>query len=72
MEKSLDQIIKQLTDQFQNGDYQSIINQVENNQKKLNDFLDSFLKTDMVLDENILSKNEYEKALEGKRHFRDA
>ena len=35
MEKSLDKIIKQLTDQFQNGDYQSIINQVENNQKKL-------------------------------------
>ena len=36
------------------------------------DFLDSFLKTDMVLDENILSKYEYEKALAGKTHFRDA
>ena len=37
----------------------------------LNEFLDSMLKVDMVLDENILSKHEYEKALKGKRHFRD-
>ena len=27
--------------------------------------------TDMVLDENILSKDEYEKALKGKNPFRD-
>ena len=46
--------------------------EVRNNQKKLNSFLDSILKTEMVLDENILSKNEYEKALSGKKHFRDA
>jgi len=25
----------------------------------------------MTLDENILSKDEYEKAIAGKRHFRD-
>ena len=31
----------------------------------------SLYKTDMALDENILSKDEYEKALAGKRHFRD-
>ena len=34
-------------------------------------FIDSLCKTDMQLDENILSKDEYEKALSGKRHFRD-
>ncbi len=34
-------------------------------------FIDALCKTDMVLDENILSKDEYEKALAGKRHFRD-
>ena len=55
-----------------NVDYHYLDQEVRNNQKRLNDFLDSFLKTDMVLDENILSKNEYEKALEGKTHFRDA
>jgi hypothetical protein len=31
----------------------------------------SLCKTDMMLDENILSRDEYEKALAGKRHFRD-
>ena len=55
-----------------NVDYHYLDQEVRNNQKRLNDFLDSFLKTDMVLDENILSKNEYEKALAGKTHFRDS
>jgi hypothetical protein len=30
------------------------------------------LKTDMVLDENILSKDEYEKAVKGKKHWKEA
>jgi predicted transcriptional regulator YheO len=34
-------------------------------------FIKSLCKTDMKLDENILSKDEYQKALAGKRHFRD-
>jgi hypothetical protein len=34
-------------------------------------FINSLCKTDMTLDENILSKDEYAKALVGKRHFRD-
>jgi len=34
-------------------------------------FFDALLRTDMVLDENILSKDEYERARQGKRHFRD-
>jgi predicted transcriptional regulator YheO len=36
-----------------------------------NAFLDALCKTDMQLDENILSKAEYDKAMAGKRHFRD-
>ena len=34
-------------------------------------FIKLLCKTDMKLDENILSKDEYQKALAGKRHFRD-
>jgi predicted transcriptional regulator YheO len=34
-------------------------------------FLDALLRTEMQLDENILSKDEYDKALQGRRHFRD-
>jgi class 3 adenylate cyclase len=34
-------------------------------------FIDNLLKTDMVLDENILSKDEYRAAVNGKRHFLD-
>ncbi|HSM32259.1 MAG TPA: PAS domain-containing protein [Woeseiaceae bacterium] len=37
----------------------------------LDSFFRSLCKTDMQLDENILSKDEYENALAGKRHFRD-
>jgi predicted transcriptional regulator YheO len=45
--------------------------EVRNDKAKLDAFIDSLCKTDMILDENILSKDEYEKALAGKRHFRD-
>jgi YheO-like PAS domain len=34
-------------------------------------FFASLCKTDMVLDENILSEDEFRKAQKGKRHFRD-
>ncbi len=34
-------------------------------------FIRSLCRTDMTLDENILSRNEYQRALAGKRHFRD-
>ena len=36
-----------------------------------NSFLSSICRTEMVLDENILSSLEHEKAEKGKRHFRD-
>ncbi len=38
---------------------------------QLGSFIESLCKTDMKLDENILSKDEYRKAIAGKRHFRD-
>lgn len=38
---------------------------------QLKRFIGSLCKTDMKLDENILSKDEYQKALAGKTHFRD-
>lgn len=54
-----------------NVDVNYLSEEVRNDEKKLNAFIDSLCKTDMTLDENILSKDEYEKALAGKRHFRD-
>jgi predicted transcriptional regulator YheO len=54
-----------------NVDYHYLNDEVRNNPATLNVFLDALVKTDMVLDENILSKDEYEKALAGKKHFRD-
>ncbi len=44
---------------------------VKNDEATLDAFISALCKTDMTLDENILSKDEYEKAMSGKRHFRD-
>jgi len=41
------------------------------NSEHFDEFINSLCKTEMQLDENILSKAEYAKALVGKRHFRD-
>ncbi|WP_053976984.1 PAS domain-containing protein [Mangrovimonas xylaniphaga] len=54
-----------------NIDYNYINDEVRHNPKIMNSFLDSIIRTDMVLNENILSKSEFQKAQEGKRHFRD-
>lgn len=54
-----------------NVDYHYINEEVRRDEKKLNSFINSICKTDMILDENILSEDEYKKALAGKRHFRD-
>jgi len=54
-----------------NVDANYLDGEVRNDKAKLDAFIDALCKTDMVLDENILSKDEYEKALAGKRHFRD-
>ena len=54
-----------------NVDYHYINEEVRRDEKKLNSFINSICKTDMILDENILSEDEYKNALAGKRHFRD-
>ena len=40
-------------------------------QKRIEDWFRNFLRVDMQLDENILSKDEYAAAQKGKRHFKD-
>jgi hypothetical protein len=54
-----------------NVDYRYLDEVVRNHADARNAFLDALLRTDMQLDENILSKDEYGKALQGRRHFRD-
>lgn len=52
-----------------NIDVNYISDVVLKQQEKLAEFFRNYCKTDMHLDENILSKEEYEKALKGKRHW---
>lgn len=54
-----------------NVDFRYLDEVVRNDSGKRDLFLDAILRTDMMLDENILSKDEYENAKKGKRHFRD-
>jgi predicted transcriptional regulator YheO len=54
-----------------NVDVNYLNEEVRENPANLDAFINALCKTDMILDENILSKDEYEKALAGKRHFRD-
>ena len=39
--------------------------------ERVQEFLRNYCRTDMQLEENILSRDEYQKALQGKKHFRD-
>ena len=39
---------------------------------KMANFIQTIARTEMQLDENILSRDEYAKALKGKRHFKDS
>jgi predicted transcriptional regulator YheO len=55
-----------------NIDVNYITEEVMKSQENVERFFRNFCKTDMVLDENILGKEEYEKALKGKRHWRQA
>jgi len=40
--------------------------------ERMTEFLRQYCHTDIKLDENILSKDEYRRAQAGKKHFRDA
>ena len=54
-----------------NVDANYITEEVLKDQQRIEMWFRNFLRTDIQLDENILSKDEYVKALKGKRHFKD-
>lgn len=54
-----------------NVDTNYISNVIKNDNDMQTKFFEALCRTDMQLNENILSKLEYEKAKNGKKHFRD-
>lgn len=54
-----------------NVDVNYLTDEVLSASEKVAAFFQTFSRTDMQLDENILSRDEYAKALKGKRHFKD-
>ena len=54
-----------------NIDANYLTEEVLQKQERIETWFKNFLRTDMQLDENILSKDEYAKAIKGKRHFKD-
>ena len=54
-----------------NIDANYITEEVLRDRQRIEAWFRNFIRTDMQLDENILSKDEYAKALKGKRHFKD-
>jgi predicted transcriptional regulator YheO len=54
-----------------NVDANYLTEEVTRDTQTMINFFQTFCCTDMQLDENILSRDEYAKALKGKRHFKD-
>src|SRR6266403_644398 len=54
-----------------NIDANYITEEVMSSKERIEGFFKNLCRTDMQLDENILSKDEYAKALKGKRHFKN-
>src|SRR5881398_1916011 len=54
-----------------NIDANYIMEEVLRDRQRIEAWFANFCRTDMQLEENILSKDEYAKALKGKRHFKD-
>src|ERR1041384_2011109 len=54
-----------------NIDTNYITEEVLKDRQRIETWFQNFLRKDMELDENILSKDEYAKAQKGKRHFKD-
>ena len=54
-----------------NVDVNYLTEEVMKDRDRIEAWFRNFCRTDMQLDENILSKDEYAKALKGKRHFKD-
>ncbi len=55
-----------------NVDANYLTEEVLSSAEKVRSFFETFCRTEMQLDENILSRDEYAQALKGKRHFKDA
>jgi len=55
-----------------NIDINYIRDDVLTSAERIQDFLARYCQVDMQLEENILSRDEYQQAMRGKRHFRDA
>ena len=54
-----------------NIDANYLTEEVLKRQERIEAWFRNFLRTDMQIEENILSKDEYAKATKGKRHFKD-
>jgi predicted transcriptional regulator YheO len=54
-----------------NVDVNYLTEEVMSSKERIEAFFRNLCRTEMQLDENILSKDEYAKALKGKRHFKD-
>ena len=54
-----------------NVDVNYLTDEVMKNQERIEAWFKNFCRTDMQLDENILSKDEFAKATKGQRHFKD-
>jgi predicted transcriptional regulator YheO len=54
-----------------NVDANYLTEEVMSSRDRIEAFFKNFCRNDMQLEENILSKDEYAKALKGKRHFKD-
>src|ERR1700732_1095383 len=54
-----------------NIDANYLTEEVMKGRERIETWFKNFLRVDMQVDENILSKDEYAKALKGKRHFHD-
>src|SRR3984893_10178746 len=54
-----------------NIDTNYLTDEVMKSEERIEAWFKSFCRVDMQVDENILSKDEYAKALKGKRHFKD-
>jgi len=54
-----------------NVDVNYLTDEVIRSKERIETFFQNLCRTEMQLDENILSKDEYAKALKGKRHFKD-
>src|SRR5437773_9934066 len=54
-----------------NIDANYLTEDVMKDRERIETWFKNFLRVDMQVDENILSKDEYAKALKGKRHFKD-